>query len=77
MNWIEDYDPKNPNNVTYSMVTDVFKEVCKRVAAAEEKIIKHWFEMAFAAGRDYEDLEFEAWWNGFYSALQQGAERGD
>lgn len=63
------------DNRTYSITRDILNELCTKVMAAEEEILKAWFEMAFNAGKDYEDLPFETWWRNFYATIQQAAEK--
>lgn len=72
MSWIQDYD--HEGNPTYSITRNILNDLCKQMVNAEEEIIKAWFQMAFKAARDYEDMPFEIWWNNFYKTLQQGAE---
>lgn len=76
MSWIQDYDVSG-EPPSYSITRDILNELCKKIVDMEEEIIKAWFQMAFTAGKDYEDLPFEIWWDNFYKTLQQGAEDGN
>lgn len=70
-----DFEPvSSETKEVYVDTRDLLQELCKRVVEAEEEIIKAWFQMAFKAARDYEDMSFEVWWDNFYKTLQQGAE---
>lgn len=73
MSWIQDYDVQG-DDLSYSITRDVLNDLCKKMVNMEEEILKAWFQMAFTAGKDYEDLPFEVWWDNFYKTLQQGAE---
>lgn len=73
MNWLDDYDAGN--NPQQDILDRAFKDLCQKVVNFEEEALKHWFELAFLAGKNEKDLTFEEWWFSFYSALQGWTEK--